>query len=53
MKLEQHIKENYDGKQYKFANANGYKPNQVSVMVGKGNYYVINGRLMIDKREIK
>ena len=52
MKLEQYIKDNY-GTQERFAKANGYKNvNQVSVMVSKGNYYVVNGRLMIAKRGI-
>lgn len=52
MKLIDHIKQNH-GTQAAFSEANGYKHNQVSVMVKNGNYYVINGVLMIAKKEVK
>lgn len=52
MKLIDYIKQNY-GTQGAFAEANGYKPNQVSVMVKKNIYYIYDGMLVIAKRTIK
>ena len=53
MKLIDYIKENHNGKNTRFADANGYSKQQVGVMVQKGFYYVYDGMLVIARKELK
>ena len=53
MKLREYILKHYNGRNVDFAEDNGIKPQQVGLMIKKGNYYVYDSKLMIARREVK
>ena len=53
MKLRDYILQNYDGNNAAFGRANDLSRTAVSMMVGKGVYYIHDGLLMIARKEVK
>mgnify|MGYP000091355709 FL=1 len=53
MKLRDYILQNYDGNNAAFGRANDLSRTAVSMMVNKGTYYIVDGLLMIARREVK
>lgn len=53
MKLKDYIIENYNGNKAAFAKANGMTPQQVTPMINRGNYHIIDDYLVQMKKKVK
>jgi hypothetical protein len=53
MKLIDYIKDNYNGNKRAFATDNDMTAQQVTPMINKGYYHVIDGYLCIMKKKLK
>lgn len=53
MKLIEHIEKHYNGNKAAFAKANGMTPQQVTPMINKGYYHVVDGYLCTLKKKVK